>query len=73
MELVLSDGYLSNILKEAHVVKYALFQPIPERQQAGQAISNVIMAAAEYRAQRDALQVRVAALEEENRKLRSLK
>lgn len=67
-----TEDEMSNALKAAHEVKTALMRPIPERIQAAQAISSLTVVAAEYRAQRDALKIRVAALEEENRKLRGL-
>ncbi len=58
-----TDEQLNEWLLSAHYVKNGLQQPVKERQEAAQAISHSIMVAAEYRAQRDALRVRVAELE----------
>jgi hypothetical protein len=63
----LTDAELERMLLEAHYTKNGLLRPIEERQKAAQAISSSIMVAAEYRAQRNLLQARVAELE---RKLR---
>jgi uncharacterized coiled-coil DUF342 family protein len=62
-----TDEKLQEWLNKAHVIKNALLRPIEERQAAALAISESIMAAAEYRAQRDALRTRVAQLEEQIR------
>lgn len=67
----LTDAQLGTMLNAAHIQQQELLRPVVERYKAAQAICAAVMAAAEYRAQRDALAVRVAALEEENRRLRA--
>lgn len=66
----IDDLRLSSMLCSAHEAQRELQRPIPERLRAAQAIGDAIMAAGEYRAQRNALAVANAALIEENRRLR---
>lgn len=66
----LSDEYVRLAVACAHNVKNALQEPVPERQEAAQALNDLIEVVAEYRAQCDSLRIRVEALEAENRRLR---